>query len=409
MQGTNINDMNFKQLRNEVQLLRDELAIFKRNYEDMIYNLDSDNFSGSYTAAQEGMKAQVKVAADSIKSMVSKTDLETSLEKYSKIEQTADAIQSTVSAEANLKDAALLEDVENFYDLSDEDIKKLDKSKIYKTQQKNESGKIIGEKYYYFNSLSQQWELISGDSIYTVFQQTDEGFVLRGNTVIDGSTTITRNLVLQGNITWDTSNTPVQAEYSSDAVSWHPIQMADDKYIRMSFDGGNVWSNATQIVGDKGEKGDSGSGGEADVTAEAVFDALTNGGENQGLFSAFYGDEDSAGKTRLFINAEYIHGNLISANVAQVASSVSIGDVNSNSEKTIHFTGGAVISAYTDGHGNPPTGIRISGSSIEFSGVQTTLSGNGSPEIYVNDKLLATQNWVMDNVGTTTYVAVFGE
>ena len=41
----NINDMNFKQLRNEVQLLRDELAIMKRKYEDILYNLDDDNFS----------------------------------------------------------------------------------------------------------------------------------------------------------------------------------------------------------------------------------------------------------------------------------------------------------------------------------------------------------------------------
>ena len=41
----NIPDMNFKQLRNEVQLLRDELAIMKRKYEDILYNLDDDNFS----------------------------------------------------------------------------------------------------------------------------------------------------------------------------------------------------------------------------------------------------------------------------------------------------------------------------------------------------------------------------
>ena len=44
-----INKMDFKQLRNEVQALRDELAIMKRKYEDAIYNLDSDNFSKSFT------------------------------------------------------------------------------------------------------------------------------------------------------------------------------------------------------------------------------------------------------------------------------------------------------------------------------------------------------------------------
>ena len=42
---SDINKMDFKQLRNEVQLLRDELAMFKRVYEDAIYNIDIDNLS----------------------------------------------------------------------------------------------------------------------------------------------------------------------------------------------------------------------------------------------------------------------------------------------------------------------------------------------------------------------------
>lgn len=396
MQATNINDMNFKQLRNEVQLLRDELAMFKRNYEDMIYNLDSDNFSGSYTAAQEGMKAQVKIAADSIKSMVSRTDLETSLENYSKVEQTADAIRSTVSAEANLKDAILLEDVNNFYDLPDEAIADLNITKVYKTQQKNENGKVTGEKYYYYNSLSEKWELISGDSIYTVFQQTDEGFVLQGNTIIDGSTTITRNLVLQGNITWDTEDTPVQAEYSSDGASWHPIQMDDDKYIHMSFDGGNEWSLPMQIVGD--------SGGSADVTADAVFEALTNAGEDQGIYATYYN-----GKNRVFINAEYIVGDVINANSAQVSHDLWIGGGAYQGIRTIHFGGGAKIGTTGDHLGDvAPTGIKLTGSSL-YVEVDDISDAKNSPMIYANNERLATQEWVLANAGSGgNVVAVFG-
>ena len=48
MREENIEKMNFKELRSEVQYLRDELAIFKRKYEDAIYNLDGDNFGKSF-------------------------------------------------------------------------------------------------------------------------------------------------------------------------------------------------------------------------------------------------------------------------------------------------------------------------------------------------------------------------
>ena len=40
-----MSDIEVKRLRNEVQELRDELAIMKRKYEDILYNLDTDNFS----------------------------------------------------------------------------------------------------------------------------------------------------------------------------------------------------------------------------------------------------------------------------------------------------------------------------------------------------------------------------
>lgn len=109
MREENIEKMNFKELRKEVQLLRDELAIFKRKYEDAIYNLDSDNFGKSFTAQQNNMKAQIKISADAIKTMVSDTDLQTELENYSTIEQTAKKIESTV-AEVNASTDAKLKD-----------------------------------------------------------------------------------------------------------------------------------------------------------------------------------------------------------------------------------------------------------------------------------------------------------
>lgn len=261
MSDKDISRMDFKQLRNEVQLLRDELAMFKRKYEDAIYNIGTENLDKSLVAEQDNVKARVMV--------------------------TADAITSTVQSQANLKDAILIKDLSEA----------TDRSKTYKIQSTNEDGKVIGEEYYYYNSLSKSWEKISGDTVYTMFTQTDEGFILKGNTVIDGTATITRNLVLSGNVTWDMENSPVLTQYSSDGYGWHSIMVSGDKYMQMSFDGGRTWSSATKVVGE-----------DANVTAQSVFNVLTDGGENQGLFSAFYEDEN-----KLFINAEFINTEYLSA------------------------------------------------------------------------------------------------
>lgn len=94
MSDMDISRMTDKQLRNEVQMLRDELAVFKRRFEDMIFNLDSDNFGKSFTVEQNRMKAQLKIAADAIQVMVSDTDLNNELVSYAKTTWTADQIES---------------------------------------------------------------------------------------------------------------------------------------------------------------------------------------------------------------------------------------------------------------------------------------------------------------------------
>ena len=109
MSDLNIARMDFKQLRSEVQQLRDELAVLKRRYEDAIYNLDSDNFSKSFTVEQNSLRAQVSVTAEAIKTMVSDTDLQSELEKYSTIEQTAEQIESAVVRAADSTDEKLKE------------------------------------------------------------------------------------------------------------------------------------------------------------------------------------------------------------------------------------------------------------------------------------------------------------
>ena len=87
---SDISKMNDKQLRNEVQLLRDELAIMKRKYEDIIYNLDTDNFSSRFVKEQGDMKTAIKVTAEGIETKVSNEEFESTKK------QTAELISSEV-------------------------------------------------------------------------------------------------------------------------------------------------------------------------------------------------------------------------------------------------------------------------------------------------------------------------
>lgn len=63
----NINNMDVKQLRNEVQLLRDELAIMRRKYEDILYNLDDENFSSRLVKQKGDMMTSITQTEESIK------------------------------------------------------------------------------------------------------------------------------------------------------------------------------------------------------------------------------------------------------------------------------------------------------------------------------------------------------
>ena len=90
MSNTNIANMNDKQLRNEVQLLRDELAIFKRKYEDLLYNLDDDNFSSRFIKEKGKMKTAIEINAEGIKTKVSNEEFESTKT------QLADTITSEV-------------------------------------------------------------------------------------------------------------------------------------------------------------------------------------------------------------------------------------------------------------------------------------------------------------------------
>ena len=95
MSDMEISKMNFKQLRNEVQELRDELARFRRAYNDTIENLDDSNLSEYLIKEKEGMKTEIEVSADGIAALVAKSD--ELGERCATIEINAEKIQTQVT------------------------------------------------------------------------------------------------------------------------------------------------------------------------------------------------------------------------------------------------------------------------------------------------------------------------
>lgn len=196
--------IELKRLRNEVQMLRDELAIMKRKYEDIIYNLDTDNFSSRFTKEQGDMRAAIEFTAEGIKTVVTRTEelkdkvtsaesrieqteksistqvskeVDGKMSEYSTTEQTVEAIRALVT-KGVVKDEAI--EVKSSKDFAYVDC-------IYVIRQKDENDNITSEEYYYYSDISEKWEVLSGHSICTVFEQTSNGFKLRGNVEIIGN------------------------------------------------------------------------------------------------------------------------------------------------------------------------------------------------------------------------------
>jgi hypothetical protein len=345
MSDMNIATMNDKQLRNEVQLLRDELAIFKRKYEDIIHNLDTDNFSSRYVKEQGDTRTKIEQNAEKISLQAEKiTDNEEAM-----AELTVKAGEISSIAKTNITaffESGVMPTKANTSD-----------------NQKKMLCKYSGD-YYYYNDITQMWTEYPKDGLQTMFVQSGEGFELQGNVLIDGDLVTTKNLKLSGNVTWDMSNSPVQTRYSSNGTSWHSPMVSGDMYMQMSFDGGKTWSTPTKVVGTDGRDGSNGSN--ADVTPENVFNALTNSGANQGIFAAFVNKQN-----KLYINAEYL-----ATKIADVDDVIYLGDMTDNNSKQIIFANGARISTYVDQTGYPPTGLAISASTLDLSQCSNIYWGN---------------------------------
>lgn len=195
-----------KKLRKEVQLLRDELARMKRAFKDILYNLDTDNFGSRFVKEQGNMRTAIEVTAEEIKTKVSKKDLDKELEQYTSISQTYEAIESVASKSVDLNEAT-----KKYYDPdSNIDPEKdfTNENRIYAatvTDTGDRYGKVLSVTYYYYNDTVKKWQTLSGNTIYTIFKQTSEGFEFLGNVLIDGDL-ITKGTISAERISTDISN-----------------------------------------------------------------------------------------------------------------------------------------------------------------------------------------------------------
>lgn len=227
--------MDFKQLRTAVVELYDQYVKLKRTIDDALNNIDESNLATTFRKKLNKHESMFKITAESIESRVSYEDLENNLSKYSTIKQTADQIQMSVVQSQEYTDSAAgelsstftmtadristnvvklkkytdgnFEKVYSSIEQSAEAInmivgKQFDKSKARKINQFPPGNTIDKQQlcvyngtYYYYNDIANQW-LEYKDNVQSAFTQTADGFILNGCVEVQGRINMTENATI---------------------------------------------------------------------------------------------------------------------------------------------------------------------------------------------------------------------
>jgi arsenate reductase-like glutaredoxin family protein len=114
------------------------------------------------------------------------------LDEYTTIEQTAKSISTLAARQVDIKKAEKVSGVTEMTDTK----------KVYKVCYTDDKG-FPSEKYYYYSDIANKWIPFQAENLYTVFQQTAEGFLFKGNVIIDGDAVVTKNLKAQKIVSQD--------------------------------------------------------------------------------------------------------------------------------------------------------------------------------------------------------------
>lgn len=147
--------VNLKYLYERIENLEGTLERMKRTYEDLLYNLDFDNFEPKST--RKPIESTIKeVYPDGMGNM-------------SSIEVNAQKIATKVSADFNEAvsvDAAASADMQAYLD-------GMEKDKLYYR-------KADGT-YWFWNTVTEKWAKSSSMNLYSAFTQTAAGFKMKGD------------------------------------------------------------------------------------------------------------------------------------------------------------------------------------------------------------------------------------
>lgn len=430
-----ISKMSDKQLRNAVQLLYDELAMFKRKYNDAIYNLDSENLGKSFTVTQNNMKAQLKIAADAIKSAVTEEDLALELKNYSTIEQTAEAITSTVTAEyvntliggGYVTNAMMMSQIQQ----TSEQIL-LSVSTEYETKENAETQ---------YNSLNSSIVLTS-EQIQSKVSKTDlETELSDYSTITQTASDISAAVSAERSYVTNLLDTDYYTQeeidskisVSADGVLievsgvYQTIDAADDDYSylngRINTTNSNVSSLRSSVNVNADEISAIVSGDYTDSMLEGYLTGIVISPNSIKMVDNNAYSEYNSDGLRFYDSADQVEGWAIEpasdyggvlnyyvndGNCYRFGASP-ISESSTCTSRGYAYTDMA-IKAVNSQRGRFVVDVTNS-SNREVKFVGLSYSSANAPYIYANEKLLATQEWVLANAGSGgsgTVVAVFG-
>lgn len=280
-----IEKMDFKELRTSVQELYDQYVKLKRTLDDALYNIDESNLATTFRKKLKNNESMLKITAESIESRVSYEDLENNLRQYSTIKQTADQIQMSVVQSQEYTDSATEELSSTFTMTADRistNVVKLNKkvdgnyTKLYSsltqtaeaietivgkemtesfekttmptadntTDAQKEMLCVYGGQKYYFNKITQTWRGYNG-SVESAFKQTADGFELNGCVSVSGdlitSGTITGTNLAGGKIYNDKQTAYLELGMSGNLGDMRLYRASGDEIFK-------VYDNATNVM-----------------------------------------------------------------------------------------------------------------------------------------------------------------